>query len=112
DYHRGRSGRIPDRSGSGACAMADRTDADTSRDLLLAILARRRGMIDRDQLVAAFGAWAQDQARSMARVLVDQGALDESGCVVLGDLVLRHRDRLAGGTSREDERGGPDRGGD
>jgi WD40 repeat protein/serine/threonine protein kinase len=82
--------------------VTHRNDADASRDLLLALLALRRGLIDRDQLLAAFAIWSQDQDRPMAEILVDLGALDESGCVVLGDLVRRHR-----GRSAEPRAGGP-----
>src|SRR5262249_49990213 len=51
--------------------------------------------IDRDQLLAAFDAWTQSPDRTMAEVLVGQGALDESGCVVLGDLIRRQQGRRA-----------------
>ena len=39
--------------------MAQRADADSSRDLLLALIALERGLVDQDRLLAAFGTWTQ-----------------------------------------------------
>jgi hypothetical protein len=44
------------------------------RDLLFGLLALQNGMVTRNQLVAAFGAWAASD-RPMADLLVEQGAL-------------------------------------
>jgi WD40 repeat protein/serine/threonine protein kinase len=76
--------------------MAQRADADTSRDLLLALLALRRGLIDQDKLVAAFEAWSGAQDRSMAEVLVGLGFLTERGRILLEELVEEYRRRRAG----------------
>ena len=50
----------------------------TDRDLLLAMLALKRGLIDHVQLLEAFEAWNAGEDRSMAEILVEQGALEES----------------------------------
>jgi eukaryotic-like serine/threonine-protein kinase len=70
-------------------------DASASRDLLVALTALQRGLIGPDTLLAAFESWSQAQDRSMAEILVDQGVLDESGCVLLGDLLNDDRRRRA-----------------
>jgi WD40 repeat protein/serine/threonine protein kinase len=71
--------------------MAQRTDADASRDLLLGLFALHRGLIDQDKLLAAFDVWTGAQDRTMAEILASQGALDEPACVLLGELIRQHR---------------------
>ena len=46
------------------------------RDLLFGLLALQNGLIDQDQLVAAFQAWTRDKARPLADHLVARGDLD------------------------------------
>src|SRR5436305_182171 len=58
--------------GPGGDPMPRRDDAP--RDLLFGLLALQNGMVTRDQLVAAFGAWTASD-RPMADLLVEQGAL-------------------------------------
>ena len=48
------------------------------RDLLLAISLLKRGLIDHVQFVKAFEAWNAGEDRSMAQILVDAEALEES----------------------------------
>jgi eukaryotic-like serine/threonine-protein kinase len=45
------------------------------RDLLFGLLALQNGMVTRDQLVAAFGAWTAAPGTPLAEVLAGQGAL-------------------------------------
>jgi WD40 repeat protein/serine/threonine protein kinase len=71
--------------------MARRTDVDTSRDLLLALLALRRGLIDPDKLVVAFETWSEAPGRSMAEILKGLGFLGERGRLLLEGLVEEHR---------------------
>jgi eukaryotic-like serine/threonine-protein kinase len=71
----------------GAASMARRDDA--KHDLLFGLLALQTGMVSRDQLVAAFGAWTGGPARVLADLLVEQGALDPAG----GDLLRALADR-------------------
>ena len=65
--------------GSGACAMARRVLADISRDLVLALLALRRRLVDQAQLLGAFEVWTRAEDRSMAELLVERGTLDARG---------------------------------
>jgi WD40 repeat protein/serine/threonine protein kinase len=54
-----------------------------NHDLLFGLLALQRGLIDQRQLVCAFEAWSADSARTLAEVLLEQGALDDSArCLV------------------------------
>ncbi len=75
--------------------MAECAEADTSRDLLLALLALRRGLIDQDKLVVAFEAWSDRPGRSMSEILEGLGFLNEGGRVLLEGLVEEHRQRRA-----------------
>jgi hypothetical protein len=51
---------------------------DAPRDLLFARLALQNGMVTRDQLVAAFGAWTAVPGRSLSDLLGEQGVLGPS----------------------------------
>ena len=87
--------------------------AHAERDLVLGMLALKRGLIDHHQLLAAFDAWNTDESRSMGEILVEQGALDrvqvllvqgqlEAGkpglsttvAYVRTDALAEHRDRV------------------
>ncbi len=61
---------------------------DAPRDLLLGLLAIRHGMISRAQFAATFAAWAgaDDEGRTMADLLVEQGAFDPTRRASLDDL--------------------------
>jgi hypothetical protein len=48
---------------------------DAPRDLLFDLLALQNGMVTRDQLVAAFGAWTAARGRPLADLLSERGAL-------------------------------------
>ena len=49
---------------------------NADRNLLFGLLALQNGLIDQDQLVAAFRAWSRDKGRQIAEYLVDRGDLD------------------------------------
>ncbi len=49
---------------------------NADRNLLFGLLAIQNGLIDQDQLVAAFRAWSRDKGRQIADYLVDRGDLD------------------------------------
>jgi hypothetical protein len=49
---------------------------DAPRNLLFGLLALQYGLVTRDQLVAAVGAWTGAPGRALADLLVEQGALD------------------------------------
>jgi eukaryotic-like serine/threonine-protein kinase len=63
------------------------------RNLLFGLLALQTGMIDQSALVAAFHAWTRDKARSLAELLIDQGALDDSDREVLEVLAAKQLQR-------------------
>jgi eukaryotic-like serine/threonine-protein kinase len=62
---------------------------NAKHDLLFGLLALQTGMVSRDQLVAAFGAWTGATGRVLADLLVEQGALDPSGRDLLRALADR-----------------------
>jgi serine/threonine-protein kinase len=62
---------------------------DASSDLLFGLLALQNGMVTRDQLVAAFGAWTASD-RPMADLLVGQGALTPPRRALLDALAAEH----------------------
>jgi WD40 repeat protein/serine/threonine protein kinase len=82
--------------------MTLRTEADISRDLLLALIALRRGLIDQTKLVAAFDAWSEARGRSMADILAGLGLLNERGRILLEGLVEELQQSRAD-RHREDE---------
>ena len=63
---------------------------DTSRHLLLGLLALQTGLIDQAALVAAFHAWTQDKARPLADHLVALGHLDGAHRPLLEGLAAAH----------------------
>ncbi len=64
--------------------------ADADRNLLFGLLALQNGMISRDQLVAAFGAWTGARGRLIADYLVEHGALTSPRRTVLEALTDEH----------------------
>src|SRR5690348_15408811 len=62
---------------------------DAPRDLLFGLLALHNGMVTRDQLVAAFGAWTASD-RPMADLLAEQGALTPPRRALLDALAAEH----------------------
>src|SRR5262249_28836456 len=69
---------------------------DTARHLLLGLLALQTGLIDQAALVAAFHAWTQDKARSLADHLVALGHLDAAHRPLLEGLAAAHFARRGG----------------
>src|SRR6516165_1928120 len=78
----------PAAGGPGAFPMPRSNDAP--RDLLFGLLALQNGMVTRDQLVAAFGAWTGAHGRPLAELLSDQGALRPEHRPLLDALVDAH----------------------
>jgi WD40 repeat protein/serine/threonine protein kinase len=67
--------------------MAKRNER--SHCLVFGMIALERGLVDRDQLVAAFQSWSETPDRSMAEILVGQGAVNEAGRAFVDDLARR-----------------------
>src|SRR5262249_48314072 len=80
--------------GPGDPPMVRRDDAP--RDLLFGLLALQNGMVNRDQLVAAFGAWPGSSGRHLADLLAEPGALRPEHRPLLDALVDAHL-KLHGG---------------
>lgn len=68
--------------------MTPRT-TDRSRDLLFGLIALQNGLVDQDQLVAAFHAWTRDKDRSSADLLLGHG-VDHEQRALLEGLVAQH----------------------
>jgi hypothetical protein len=60
------------------------------RNLLFGLRALQNGLIDQDQLVAAFRVWSRDQSRGIAAYLVDRGDMDADQRNAIDELVDVH----------------------
>ena len=69
---------------------------ETDRTLLFGLLALQNGLIDREQLVAAFQIWTRDKCRQMAEYLVEIGSLDARQCGVIQAMVELHEKKHGG----------------
>ena len=69
---------------------------ETPRDLLFGLLALQVGLIDQDQLVAAFGAWSRARGKALAEILVDRGSIDEESRSLLASMAEKQL-KLHGG---------------
>jgi eukaryotic-like serine/threonine-protein kinase len=58
--------------------------------LLFGLIALQVGLVDQEQLLAAFQAWARDKTRPLADLLVDRGALDAESRAVIDAMVALH----------------------
>jgi serine/threonine-protein kinase len=70
--------------------------SDPSLDLLFGLLALQIGLVDQDQLVAAFRAWTHDKARPLAEYLAERGGLDAEDRLAVEALVARHLKKHGG----------------
>jgi serine/threonine-protein kinase len=70
--------------------------ANADRNLLFGLVALQNGLIDQTKLVAAFHAWTLDKLRSIADLLVAQGAFDESRRAAVDALVAIHLEAHGG----------------
>jgi len=73
--------------------------ADADRSLLFGLLALQNGLIDQDQLVAAFRGWTRDRSRALADYLAGRGDLDADDRAAAEALVARHL-KKHGGTEK------------
>jgi eukaryotic-like serine/threonine-protein kinase len=74
--------------------------ADADRHLLFGLLTLQNGLINQDQLVAAFQAWTLDKARALADHLVGRGDLDADDRSAVEALVARHIKKHGGDVER------------
>ncbi|MFI5455097.1 MAG: protein kinase [Isosphaerales bacterium] len=73
---------------------------EADRNLLFGLLALQNGLIDQDQLVAAFRAWSRDKGRQLAEYLVDRGDLDADQRGVVQAMVGLHEKKHGGSTEK------------
>ena len=73
---------------------------EAEHNLLFGLLALQNGLIDQDQLVAAFRAWSRDKGRRIADYLVDRGALNANQCSVVQAMVGLHEEKHGGSTEQ------------
>ena len=73
---------------------------NADRNLLFGLLALQNGLIDQDQLVAAFRAWSRDKGRQLAEYLVDRGDLDADQRSVVQAMVGLHEKKHGGSTEK------------
>ena len=64
--------------------------SDAERQLLFGLVALRNGLIDQDQLITAFQAWARAKERTLAEHLGDRGNLDAGQRGVIEAMVGLH----------------------
>jgi serine/threonine protein kinase len=70
------------------------------RDLLFGLLALQHGIVTRDQLVLAFGAWTGAAGKALADLLAEQGALDPPRRALLDAIADAHLKLHGGDTER------------
>ncbi len=73
---------------------------NADRNLLFGLLALQNGLIDQDQLVAAFRAWSRDKRRQIAEYLVDRGDLDADQRGVVQAMVGLHEKKHGGSVEK------------
>jgi serine/threonine protein kinase len=71
-------------------------DALADRNLLFGLLALQNGMIDQAALFVAFSTWTRDKVRSLADILLDQGAISADDRAMLAEMVAWHLKRHGG----------------
>ena len=67
--------------------MADRTSHDSEADLLFGVFAVQLGFVSAQAVMSCGAAWAIDKSRSIAERLKDTGALDQSKCELLDNMI-------------------------
>jgi len=73
---------------------------NADRNLLFGLLALQNGLIDQDQLIAAFRAWSRDNGRQLAEFLIDRGDLDADQRAAVQAMVGLHEKKHGGSTEK------------
>ncbi len=73
---------------------------NADRNLLFGLLALQNGLIDQDQLVAAFRTWSRGKGRQLAEYLVDRGDLDADQRDVVQAMVGLHAKKHGSSTEK------------
>jgi WD40 repeat protein/serine/threonine protein kinase len=75
-------------------------DGNAERELLFGLLALQVGLVEQENLLAAFRSWTQDRTRSLADELAKCGTLSAEDQSTLEQLVERHMARHGGDAER------------
>jgi eukaryotic-like serine/threonine-protein kinase len=73
---------------------------NADRNLLFGLLALQNGLVDQDQLVAAFRAWSRDKGRQIAEYLVERGHMDADQRDAVHAMVGLHDKKHSGSTEK------------
>jgi serine/threonine protein kinase len=73
---------------------------ETPRDLLFGLLALQVGLIDQEQLLAAFGFWSRNKGKALAEILVERGAIDAESRSLLSGMAEKQL-KLHGGDAEK-----------
>ncbi len=73
---------------------------ETPRDLLFGLLALHTGLIDQEQLLAAFGAWSRAKGKTLAEILLERGAIDAESRSILAAMAEKQL-KLHGGNAEK-----------
>ncbi len=73
---------------------------NADRNLLFGLLALQNGLVDQDQLVAAFRAWSRDKGRQIAEYLVERGDMDADQRDAVQAMVGLHDKKHSGSTEK------------
>jgi eukaryotic-like serine/threonine-protein kinase len=73
---------------------------ETPRDLLFGLLALQNGLIDQDQLVAAFSAWSRAKGKTLAEILLERGSIDAESRALLAAMAEKQL-KLHGGDTEK-----------
>ena len=76
------------------------TAVDVDRNLLFGLVALQDGLIDQDQLLAAFRSWTRDKGRTIADHLAELRYLDDEQCALIDRFVTLHLDKSVGRADR------------
>ena len=74
--------------------------AAADRNLVFGLLALQNGLIDQDQLVAAFRVWSRDKSRQIADYLVERGDLDADQRNAVAVMLCLHEKKHGGSTEK------------
>ena len=74
--------------------------AAADRNLLFGLLALQNGLIDQDQLVAAFRVWSRDKSRQIAEYLVERGDLDADQHNAVAVMLCIHEKKYGGSAEK------------
>jgi eukaryotic-like serine/threonine-protein kinase len=73
---------------------------ETPRDLLFGLLALQVGLINQEQLLAAFGLWSRNKGKALAEILIERGVIDAESRSLLSGMAEKQL-KLHGGDAEK-----------